>query len=354
MSKLYLANKNVYEAALERMDFVFDNFKNIFVSISGGKDSTVLFDIAQKEAVKRGRTINAYFLDQEAEYGATIELIREMMNRENVIPYWFQVPMYMTNATSYEQDLLYAWGPGEDWMREKEPLAIKDNPSNTTRFYPFIDWFSNQFGRDTCFLVGLRSEESLNRYRAVTSNPGVEGIDWSSNKKGAVSVYPLYDWTFEDIWTYIGKTGCKYNRIYDYMYSKGVNISTFRVSNLIHEKSYKCLTTLQEFEPDTYESLVKRLKGITIAALYGKEMMVYNAKKKPAKFATWMDYRDFLLDTLPTGGRELFDKRFGRQGGTESVYRQQVQQLLVNDWENNLPVTNQEKENPLKKWMDIL
>ena len=38
MAKNYL-DKNVYELAQERLNFIFDEFEHIYVSFSGGKDS---------------------------------------------------------------------------------------------------------------------------------------------------------------------------------------------------------------------------------------------------------------------------------------------------------------------------
>ena len=42
----YAAKKSVLEAARERMAFVFDSFEQIIVSVSGGKDSTVMAHLA--------------------------------------------------------------------------------------------------------------------------------------------------------------------------------------------------------------------------------------------------------------------------------------------------------------------
>lgn len=355
-SKIYL-RKTVVEASTERISWIFDRYANIVVSVSGGKDSTVLFDLAHKEAVRRQREINVFFLDQEAEYDATIEIIRHIMSHELVIPYWFQCPILMTNATSYEEEFLRAWEPGEEWIRKKEEIAIKENPDSVDRFYPFMEWFESQWGEDTAFLIGLRSEESLNRYGAVTRNPAIPGVNWSSKaaKSQAIKFYPIYDWTFEDIWTYIGDKSLKYNRIYDYMYMREMNMRVMRVSNLIHEKAFGCLAQLQEFEPDTYDRLIKRLKGTQTAARYAGEQMIYNVRKRPDRFRTWEEYRDFLLDTYPNERREIFLERFTGQNENERVYQQQVRQLLINDWENNVPVENVEaKEDPLEKWKEIL
>ena len=42
--KKYL-EKNVYEALQDRLKFIFDNFDNIYVSFSGGKDSGLLLNM---------------------------------------------------------------------------------------------------------------------------------------------------------------------------------------------------------------------------------------------------------------------------------------------------------------------
>lgn len=355
-SKIYLP-KVVVEASTERISWIFDTFQNVIVSISGGKDSTVLFNLAHREAMRRKRAPNVFFLDQEAEYESTIEIIRHAMVHEYVVPHWFQCPIRMTNATSYEEEFLYAWGPGEDWMREKEDIAVKENPGGPNRFYPFFEWFESQWGKDTAFLIGLRAEESLNRYSAVTRHPAIPGINWSSKaaKSEAIKLYPIYDWTFEDIWTYIGNEELKYNRIYDYMFIKEMGIANMRVSNLIHEKAFGCLEQLQEFEPDTYDKLIRRLKGTRTAARYAGEATIYHTRKRPKRFKTWKAYRNFLLGTYPNDRKAMFSRRFAGQNKNERVYQQQTRQLLINDWENNVPVKNVEaKEDPLKKWREIL
>lgn len=359
--KLYLSGVSVLDAARKRIAWAFDHYRDIIVCVSSGKDSTVLFDLARKEGINRGRPIHAFFLDQEAEYNATVELMRTMMTAEGVIPHWYQVPIHMTNATSYEQEMLYAWEPGAEWVRPKEPTSIHTAAEGAPkRFYPFLEWFESQWGPEACLLIGLRSEESLNRYGAVTRHPAVPGINWSSKGKGAApKLYPLYDWAFEDVWTFLGKFKVSYNRVYDWLWAKGKNLTEYRVSNLIHEKAYKSLATLQEFEPETYNRLLKRLKGVHVAALYAGESTVFATRKLPPNFATWRVYRDFLLDTYvgSSKNRDTFLARFSDQPDVEAVHRQQVRQLLLNDWENSIPIdrdAGEHRVSTIEKWKAIL
>lgn len=357
--KVYLPI-NVLKAAEERISWIFDNFKFISVSVSGGKDSTVLFELTHREAVKRSRKISVFFLDQEAEYQSSIVIIRKMMARKLVIPNWYQVPCYMTNSTAYKDDMLYAWDPKKEghWLREKEDISIKNIIDGVNRFYPLMEYVDSNMPENSCSLVGLRSEESLNRFGAVTRNPAIKDINWSSKTAGkCVKLYPIYDWTFEDVWTFIGNEKLEYNKVYDWLWVKGRNLTEMRVSNLIHEKSFRCLADLQEFEPETYNKLIKRIGGVHVAARYARGSFVYNARKLPSFFKTWKEYRDFLLETYPGSKEKLekFKERFASQNETQATIKQQVKQLLINDWENNIPIVQQpEKEDPLKKWMDVL
>lgn len=48
-------DKNVYEAAKERLNFLFDEFEDIYVSVSGGKDSTVALNMTLEVARERNQ-----------------------------------------------------------------------------------------------------------------------------------------------------------------------------------------------------------------------------------------------------------------------------------------------------------
>lgn len=352
----------VLEAAERRIARVFDEFERIVVSVSSGKDSTVLYHLVLAEAERRDRQIYLFFLDQEAEYQGTVDTMRHMMQHPRVIPWWYQVPVRMTNATSYSQTFLYAWGEGEEWMREKEPVAITSTGgSHPRRFYEFFDWLEQQQTEPTAFFVGLRSKESMNRFRAVTKNPGYKGILWSTKTKSPNSFrfYPIYDWTFGDIWKYIADNGVPYNPVYDRMYClKGKRVRDIRISNLIHEKSFSCLAELQEIEPETYEHLCRRLDGVHAAAIYARESAMYNALELPATFATWHEYRDYLLASSPMEGahRQRLAKRFAGQPDHTAVHRQQCRQVLLCDYENSIPVNTRvpDKDALRKKWWDLL
>ena len=57
MAKQVYTSENVLEATRKRISNIFDNFKNISVSISGGKDSTVCTFLAIQEAKKKAKLL---------------------------------------------------------------------------------------------------------------------------------------------------------------------------------------------------------------------------------------------------------------------------------------------------------
>ena len=356
--KKYL-DKNVLEAARDRVSMIFDNFKDISVSISAGKDSTCLFHLFLQEAVKRDRKIYAFFQDQEAEYQSSIDLMKIMMKHPNVIPQWYQVPIYLTNATSYTDYFLYAWGPGEKWIREKDPMAIHEiKEEYPKRFYEFFKWYERK-NKDAAYIVGLRAEEGITRYRAVTKFPGWHGLKWSTVSDGVNKFYPIFDWTIYDVWKFLYEFNIPYNKIYDLMYMNNYSLySKMRVSNLIHEKSYKCLVDLPRYEPETFDKLCRRIGGIATASRYASERQMFSNKRLPSHYKCWKDFRDFLLANIPDEGQqEMFRVRFERQDENERTYQAQTGQLLINDYENSRPFDtkkNEKIEREKQKWLTIL
>ena len=371
----YSDQKNVLQAARGRIEFIFDHFENVIVSISGGKDSTCLAYLSLLEAHKRARNIGLYFLDEEVLYQSSVDQVEYLMELfpENINKLWLQVEFRLTNATSFEEGQLLCWEAGKhkEWMRSKKSFAIQhrmwSTESQTVRdknkgfgFYDVIENFERCY-TNTAFLVGLRAAgESPNRWRAVVKNPvKVNGnsVYWGTKKGENFAFYPIYDWNFHDVWRYIYDNQLKYPKIYDYQFKKGYAINEMRVSSLIHERSFKSLCDLPEFEPKTYDKLCKRIKGIAFAQETGRNAKVFKARKLPKNFKSWVTYRDFLIETYPDPSKKgIFVKRFRNHLNNEFVARQECRQLLLNDYENNVCVDNKNdpREALIKYYSEVL
>lgn len=332
--------ENVLDAVRKRISYLFDHYDNISLSFSGGKDSTALFHLVNAEAIKRDRKFILYFQDQEAEYQGTIDFVEWAMTQPNVIPLWYQVPIFMTNAASQQQLFLWAWGDGEEWIREKHPIAIHSIENvYPKRFHKFNLWVGQNIKKlkgSSVSIIGLRAEESPDRRFVMFGEDS--DLFWLRRKNTPHKAYPIIDWRYTDVWKYLIENNLKYNKVYDKMYMLGGNLKFFRVSNLVHEKAFRCLTDLQELEPETYDKLEKRLHGVHTAAIYGKENLVYSIKSLPENFKTWKEYKDFLLSSIHPDLKRIFDYQWLRLQhiDDEDCFKYMVKRILLCDWEGNI------------------
>ena len=242
---IYLQN-NVFDEALERLRMIFDGHDDVIVSMSGGKDSTVLFRMALMVAQERGRLpLKVFWLDQEAEWQATVDYMQHIMELPEVTPYWYQIPFEFTNTLSPEKNFISVWNPEDKaiWIHPQHPLSIKENPSSENRFHELVNVLpSHCTDSENCaVLVGMRMTESLNRRVAITQHEArYKGVTWCKKKVGRCQVFwPIYDFTNDDIWTAIAKNHWSYNRVYDLQYQWGLAKEAMRVSALIHETAWQ-------------------------------------------------------------------------------------------------------------------
>lgn len=337
MAKKY-DDSSVYAAAKERLRFVYGKFDQVCVAFSGGKDSTVTLHLALEVAHEMGRLpVHALFIDLEAQYQATIELIENMFGREEVRPWWICLPINLRNASSAYEPFWCTWEPGREseWVRQlpDHPGVVSDSsifPFYRYRmeFEDFVSHFNAWLARDkmTAFLVGIRADESIHRYLAVKRAskkcawrpPGcAESIPWSSREtlsNRAVTFFPIYDWRFEDIWRYIGERGLPYNRIYDSMYRAGVPFSQMRICQPYGDDQRKGLDLFHQLEPETWFRIVRRVEGANYAAHYCRQRFLGNrgGLGLPDAFRTWRQYSEFLLVTLPQPLRQVYEQRIQR------------------------------------------
>ncbi len=341
-------NKTVYDEALDRIRFIFDEFPEIAVNVSGGKDSTVIFHLALRVAREKNRLpLRTLFIDQEAEWGATIEIIRQMMYHPDVCPMWYQVPIKLLNATSSEDQWLHCWEPGKEseWIHPQDPISIKENTFGTDRFVALFDAILRQEfkGKKAAFLTGVRGEESPTRLLGLTHYATYKWVTWGRKIDKKIHQYhfhPIYDWAFSDVWKAIHDNSWPYNGIYDLQYRYGVGHHNMRVSNIHHETAVSSLFYLQEMEPETYQKLVARIHGIDMAGKMGADDF-FVSRKLPFMFTDWREYRDYLLENLIADKKVRADFKavFAKQEEVyladvgDNLFRTHIQSILANDVE---------------------
>lgn len=345
----YYLKQNVWEAALERINWVFDEFPNVATAFSGGKDSTVVLQLALKVAKERKRTLTVMFLDQEAEWRSVVEYARKISKLPGINFRWYQIPLQLFNSASADTEWLQCWQPGAEWMRPKEPGAITENIYGTNRFKDlFTAIINTEYAGQPCALLGgLRCEESPRRNAGLTQAATYKYITWGAvfDKKGhRYNLSPLYDWSYTDIWKAIHENKWPYCPLYDHQYKYGVPLLNMRVSNLHHETATNSLYYLQEVERDTFEALAKRLPGVHAIGQMKSDAFTV-PKELPYMFDSWREYRDHLCQNLIVHpeSQKAFEKRFSKMDvkylrfpDKTTLYKAQIKAMLSNDWEGAL------------------
>lgn len=290
------SDNNVYEAAKDRIRTLFDMGRPLGVCFSGGKDSTALLFVTLEVARERGiKKIPVMFLDQECEYTYTVDYMRYIMSLPEVEPIWVQVPFRLWNANS--GDWFIPWEPGKKWMREKEDIAFKENVYGVDRFKEMFDAIAfHHLGKDYLTLGGVRIEESPARRAGLTGKETLPGMTYGKQCAHGTVIYPLYDWSFRDIWYYIFSNRLKYNKAYNYIFSKEP-LRSARVSSLIHENSNQNIPYLQEIDPKAYNAMYTRIPNIGTT-----NHLLLDAfeeiKNYPNCFKDWPEYLQYLIDNI--------------------------------------------------------
>jgi predicted phosphoadenosine phosphosulfate sulfurtransferase len=385
---------NVLAAARERIAWTFDNAERIYVSFSGGKDSTVMLHLVMDEAIKRDRKVGLLFIDLEGQYKVTIDHIQECFDRyaANIEPYWVALPIHLRNAVSVFETHWVCWEPEKEaaWIRTPPEIAITD-PDRFPFFRPgmefeefvpeFGEWYSE--GKSTACFVGIRTDESLNRWRTIasTTKARVGDKQWTTTvTEHTFNVYPVYDWRTEDLWTYHAHNAeLPSNRLYDLMHKAGLTIHQMRICQPYGDDQRRGLWLFHLIEPETWARVVARVNGANSGAMYVQEsgnVTGYRRISKPEGH-TWRSFADLLIESMPPKTREhyrnkidLFRKWWMERGYPDGIpdevpydleaarkapsWRRVCKSLLRNDyWTKGLGFT-QHRSAAYEKYLDLM
>lgn len=330
MVKEYL-EQNVWETLQERLRFLFEEFDNIYISFSGGKDSGLLLNILMdfRRRYFPWKNVGVFHQDFEAQYTVTTEYVERTFERyqDEAELYWVCLPMATRTALSSYEMYWYPWDDTkkEQWVREMPKkdyvIHMENNPMTTYRYRMPQEDLAKQFGRwyrishggkRTVCLLGMRADESLQRYSGFLNKKyGYKEECWISRQfKDVWCASPMYDWTVEDVWHANSVLGYDYNRLYDLYYMAGLKVSQMRVASPFNDYSKDSLNLYRVIDPKIWVKLVGRVRGANFACIYGRtKAMGYRNITLPEGY-TWKEYTMFLLDTLPTKLRNNYVSKF--------------------------------------------
>ena len=318
MPKIYL-EKTVLDATFERLEYIFDNFENIYFSVSGGKDSSVMVQLANMVAKKKNRKFDVLYIDFEAQYKYTIEHIYELKKLSQIRNFYhIALPIALRNAVSVLQPKWICW------EEESKDLWVRDLPADSINIHncafpwfrkgeefeefiiQFADWYQKKYGTKVACGVGIRANESLNRFRTIAFN-GKEMYNekrWTTQIRSndhyidVYNFYPLYDWKTEDIWGAVSKFDLMYNQIYELMYKNGLSIHEQRLCQPYGDDQKNGLDQFKALEYDTWSKVVNRVNGVNFGNIYCRTSALGNLHTSKPDFMTWKEYSIFLLESI--------------------------------------------------------
>lgn len=320
MGKVYL-EKDVLTAALERLEFIFNNFDNVYFSCSGGKDSSVMVQLANIKAKEMNKKFDVLFMDLEAQYQMTLDHIGELKQLSQVRDFYHCCLVWKEdNAMSMFETEWHTWEPGKEdiWVREM-PEGVINRDNCPFDFYydkmddfvfteEFAKWYKKKYGGKVATGVGLRANESLNRFRTMVSDKitRFNNKNWTTKiEEDIYNFYPLYDWRTEDIWGAIFKLDFTYNKAYELMLKAGMSIHEARIDYPYGQEQRKGIELYKLLEPDTWEKVVNRVSGVGTGDLYSRTSLLGHLGTSKPKHLSWEEYTIFLLESIGLYAEEI-------------------------------------------------
>lgn len=271
MLKRKYLDKDVFQAARDRIKKIFSHGVKVRFNFSGGKDSLVLADLILKLA-RSGEIdkelLEVVFVDEEAMYDDVIEHCKRWRKKfmlEGIPFYWYCVEVKHYNCLNSLQsdESFITWDrhKKKDWVRPMPRFAITDDPYLLPRKDTYQEWLDRKNKHEGAFVImGVRVYESVQRLQYFTKRKRM--------LMNNLNFMPIYETKDEDIWLYILKNNLAYPETYKHMYQVGVSRGNLRISQFFSNDTARQLVHMQEIYPDLMERVKKREPNAYLISLY--------------------------------------------------------------------------------------
>lgn len=288
--------RNVVEESKIRLEKLFRKNKLVYFSFSGGKESLciarLLEDLIQSGRID-GTRLSVTFIDEEAIYPDVEEIVLHWRKRFMLMGakfHWICLPVRHYNCFNmlYNDMSFICWDPQQEasWIRKKPKFSIKQHPKFKMgqSYQSFMTSAVNGVQ-----LIGLRAYESYQRRWAMSQQ--------ARGKKHDGLVYPIYDWTLNDVWLYLYREQVEIPKAYLYMWKTGTHGLRLRISQFFSIDTASSLVRMMEYYPDLYQKILRREPNAYLAMVYWDSEMFRRSTntKKESGNKSIADHRVWAL-----------------------------------------------------------
>lgn len=277
MLKKTYVDIDVVTMAKIRIKNVFKTAPRIQFSTSGGKDSAclsnLLYEMCLSGEIDKSK-LTVRFIDEEAIYPCIERCVKNWRLKWLSIGvkfdwYCLQFKHFSCFNQLTQEESFILWEEGKPWIREMPKFAIKSHPllkPRVDRYQQFLERLDKVEGNVA--LTGVRVAESLQRLNSLAS------------VKKETTVYPIMDWSDNDVWKYIKEKNIEIPEAYMYMYQVGLGKREMRISQFFSVDTAKSLVRMCEFYPELYDKICKREPNAYLAMLYFDTELFRRSKEK--------------------------------------------------------------------------
>ena len=326
------------------------------MSFSCGKDSLCMASITY-DLILAGeanpKQLIVTFIDEEGLYKSMVEAAKRWRKKFLSVGaqfQWFCLPFKQVSVIDHlsASESWITWEPGKEavWIRKPPKYAIMSSPYLHYAGEMNYQTFCEKAFSDGLQMIGLRTSESLTRYKSV-SKVNMQNIITGGK------FYPIYDWSDQDVWLYIRERNLEFPEIYMRLYEAGVKRNMLRLCAFFGDCGTQGLRWIAETDNELWERIQRREPNAYLVLLYWDSEMFRRSSSKRRELERGeekKDYRELCKDLLflntdkytiakdtlsrLKGWQGLFIKTYGI--ATQKHYKKMYEGLLYGDPKNRI------------------
>lgn len=264
---------DVLTAAKQRINHLIDAFDTLAVMFSGGKDSLVVLHLLKEVYEERGITkpVNVVFRDEELIPQVVIDFVDKYRKEPWIKMIWFAVPLASTKYILGVCHNYVQWDKSRQWVRDMPEWAVTTPVDDKRVFDQYtMDGFTAEYYKGkVAFLTGIRSSESIMRFRASVNKLNENYINAVESTDRVKLCKPIYDWEEDDVFRYFYDRNIEYCKLYDQQMWNGQSL---RVSTPLHAESAKRFDKLKTSAPEMYARIIEVFPEMLAHERYYREL----------------------------------------------------------------------------------